>query len=263
MLKEQSAVRALPSGAAIASTKGAPKGGAAYHPGVGGTEQRPPISARILVASAFRDLLRPPFSLLLGIGLLISLVESTVVAADPAATPLALVLLVMWVYLGIAFTLAAASKDPGRSADSWIKAALRRRVFWRAFGTGLVATLLVLAGAVAFIVGAFVVGAIVALAEPAAVLERKNPIEAIRRSAELTRPARVAVGIIFGALVLIPSLVLLVLPELALNGLGPAGNLAGLALVVLWVTGTIALARAFVTLGGEAPGTPDAAAVRG
>jgi hypothetical protein len=221
---------------------------------VGGTEQRPPISTRILVTSALKDLLRPPFSLLLFIALLLFVVQSTLVAADPAIGLLAFALAVMSVYLQIAFTLAGASKAPGRSADAWIKAAFKRRCFWRYLVTGLFAVALVAVGALALLVGAFVVGAIVGLAQPAAVLERRNPLEAIRRSAALSRPARVPVGTVFGVLVLIPNVILVVMAQLSFDrDLSPAWNVGGLALVALTVAGTIALARAFVSLGGEEP----------
>jgi crotonobetainyl-CoA:carnitine CoA-transferase CaiB-like acyl-CoA transferase len=61
----------------------------------------------------------------------------------------------------------------------------------------------------------------------------------------------VPVGIVFAILVLIPNLILVAIA--GFDGLGPAWNLGGLALVALTAAGTIALARAFVTLGGEAP----------
>lgn len=162
--------------------------------------------------------------------------------------------LVTSIYLEIATILAAGGNGEG-SAEGWIRAAVRHRCFWRFLAASFVMVFLILLGAVAFVVGAVVVASAVTLAQPAVVLERLGPVVAQRRSAELTRPVRKAVGIVF---------VLFWLPPLAANvmillfevDLALAAQIALQAAgTVLGIAATIALTRIFVTLGG-APTPP-------
>jgi hypothetical protein len=156
------------------------------------------------------------------------------------------------IYMQIAMTMAAASSGEPHGADPWIKAALRRRCFWRYLGASLLAVILILVGVLALVVGAVVVGAALVLTQAAVVLEQKGPVDALRRSAELTKPVRRQTATIF-LILWLPALVpyvLIQLFEIELNL--AAGILFSLAGNVLSVLGTIAFTRTFVKLGGAA-----------
>lgn len=210
--------------------------------------QQPSIRAGHLMAHSTRDLFRPPYATLALLNVFLFVVSSAAPQADLLDMTLTLAVSAVSVYVQIAVTLAGAAADPGRSGDAWFRVAARRRCFWRVVGVQLVTVLAVAGGALLLVVGAFVAGGLVALAEAAAVLERAGPIEALRRSAHLGRPARAPLVAVFGALVLVPTVA--GQAAYALGWPHPALVAAGAPLVALTTGGTLALARAFVALGG-------------
>ncbi len=220
--------------------------------------EQPPehrISAAGSVRDAFSSLLRPPFRGLLLLALFVSLVANTLPTdADDAIVVASLVLIGLALYLQIAVTLAAADPNPTPSVDVWLKLAVARRCFWRYLAASVVVVLTVLAaGVVGIIIGAFIVGGIVSLTDPAVVLERKGPLEAVARSAELSKPARRPLIVVFGALILVPGMSVQVggfvwdLPAF----FGPLWPFVTAVVLVLGMAGAIALTRAFRALGGE------------
>lgn len=216
---------------------------------------RPPISATASIKDGLSALAKPPFRGLLALALFVSLVSNSVPAeADQAALLVTFVLIAASLYLQIAVTLAAAEAEPRSSTDTWLKLAFARRCFWRYVATSVLVVVLVLAaGVVGLVVGAFLVGGILALADPAVVLERRGPMGAMSRSAELSKPARQPLIVIFGALVLVPG-VLVQVGEIAWDLRERTGSLwpvLPIIVLVLGFAGAIALARAFVVLGGR------------
>ena len=205
------------------------------------------------IATAFRALVRPPFRVLVSLSVVISL-TSTSFSQEVTETEmiLSIVLLVASIYLQIAVILAAGSDSPDPSADKWLRGAFRRRCFWRFLSTTLVVVLGLFVGVALLIVGIFLVGALLALAPIAAVLERRIALDATGRSAELAKEARFTVGFIFGVLVLIPVGTTQTLAYFGVaTGMEPWW-VASLAVAeVLTMVGTIALTRLFVTLGGD------------
>lgn len=205
------------------------------------------------IRNAFASLTKPPFRLLVLLSLLIS-ISSTSFSETPSGTEttLSLMLLAISIYVQIAFILAAGRNDPERSADVWLRGAVRRRCFWRFVGTSLVVVLGLLAGALIVVVGIFFIGALIGLAQTACVLERRLPMDSITRSARLANTARVPVGVVFGLLILVPTAAT---QTVALAGwIDDLGYLwpVGLAVAELFsAAGTIALTRLFVALGGN------------
>jgi len=196
--------------------------------------------------------MRPPFNALLLLSILVSLATNSFGGEADEVTFLGtFVLAGVSIYIQIALTLAAADPEPNRSADHWVKAAFRRRCFWRFTFAGVFALLLVFAGLLAFVIPGLIVGGIVAVAPMAAALERRQPGDAVRRSAELTRPARRPVAIIFGGLVTLPTAVIQ-----AAYYFGPKEGAEvplaalGVVSVILDVIAVIALTQVFLTLGG-------------
>jgi hypothetical protein len=159
------------------------------------------------------------------------------------------------IYLQISIILAAASSGEAHGPDPWIKAALKHRCFWRYVGAILFAGLFVALGALALLVGAIVVGGIVGLAEPAVVLERKGAADALGRSAELTKPVRPQVALIFGVLWLPPLVYSVLESALEIRLELPADVALAVAGAVLPAAGVIAMTNVFVKLGG-APTPP-------
>ncbi len=205
-----------------------------------------------MLGHSFRELARPPFPVLLALSLMTSLVGATLTDQDELTLVVALFLNAISLYIDIAVILAAGSTENVRSADTWLKGAFLRRCFWRFVATEILAILLVVVGAVALVVGAFVVGGIVALSLPAAVIDRHHPTEAIRLSATITKPVRVATAVIFGLLFILPFAAVQGGFQLGLpQDLGTAwhGVIAGA--VILSMTGTIALTRAYVVVTGH------------
>jgi hypothetical protein len=228
------------------------------------SSQSPSISAPVELADAFRSLTKRPFLVLLCLSYLLALVGTSIalqVDASSADSALSfawtsnLIIDVLGIYLQIAVVLAAGGSGDPLSADPWMRAAFKHRCFWRYFAVTILEVLLTLIGLVGAVVGAFIVGGIVALAQPAVVLERLQPVEALRRSAAMTKPARRTVGIVFVALLLAPLAAGLVL--LALGVDVPIGWELAISVVgaTTSFTATIALTRIFVKLGG-APTPP-------
>lgn len=219
----------------------------------------PPSGTRISAGAAVRDgfsaLLKPPFRGLLALAILVSLVANTIPASEDEWTLVAaLVLLAAGIYLQIATTVAAADPNPAASADVWLKEAFARRCFWRYFATSvLVVILVLLAGVLGLIVGAFFFGGVISLADPAVVLERRGPADAIARSAALSKGHRPPLIVVFGLLVLVPGIGVQVggyvwdLRALA----GDWWPLVPVIVLVLGTAGAIALTRIFLSLGGS------------
>lgn len=213
----------------------------------------PPIEARHLITEGLRDVWHPPFAILLALSIFVFVVSASVAQqTDDVSLFLAIVLAVTSGYVQIACTLAAGAREPGRSGDAWLVAAVRRRCFWRFVLAELATVILVAAGLLFLVIGAFLVGGVVALAQPAAVLERRGPIEAVKRSAALGRDARRTLSIVFGVFVLGPAIVVQLAYQFGSGAaFDPRATIISLPAVVLTTAGTIALARAFVGLGGE------------
>lgn len=214
-------------------------------------------------SSAIRDgfaaLWKAPFRTLVLVGVLIA-ATSTTFSEEPTETEfaLSLVLLVASLYVQIAIILAAGRTEPEPSADVWLRGAVRRRCMWRFLGTSFVVILGLAAGALLLVVGIFFVGALLAFAQVAAVLERKLPMEAVSRSAKVAAEARLPVGMVFGLLILVPTAVVQTAPFVGWTD--TSGLLWPVGLVfaeLLTIAGTIALTRMFVALGGNATPAPD------
>lgn len=217
---------------------------------------RPPVSAGSSMREGLTALVRPPFSGLTALAIFVSLVSSTIPVdeADDTAVIATGILIVASLYLQIATTLAAAEPSPEPSPDVWLKRAFARRCFWRyALTSILVVLLVVAAGVLGLLVGGFVVGGITSLADPAVVLERRGPTDAISRSADLSKPARKPLIAIFGLLVLVPALFMQV-GELVLDlrdGLGVMWPVVPVIVLILGLAAAVSLTRAFVALGGR------------
>jgi hypothetical protein len=213
----------------------------------------PKVHASSLTSAGFRALFRAPFIWLLAIGILGIFATSSI--GGPPEDELALVGVVVValisVYTSIALTLAAAEDEPDGSPERWVRAALVRRCWIRTFLSGIFAFLLVFAGLVALVVPGFIIGAAVALSDIGAVLENHRPGDAIRRSIELSKPARKPIGIVFGLLVTVPSMSLQlttyfvdVEPEWIVTA-------AQCLNYILASAAHIALTKAFLQLGGK------------
>ena len=185
--------------------------------------------------------------------ILISLTSITF-SNQPSETEIlfSFILLVAQIYLQIAVILAAGRSDPEPSADLWLRGAVKRRCFWRFIATSLLVVLGLFAGAVVLVVGLFFVGALVALAQSAAVLERRLPLEAITRSAQVAGDARMTTGVVFALMILIPTAAT---QTTAFAGwdddIGLAWPACLAAAEIVAAAGTIALTRIFVALGGD------------
>jgi hypothetical protein len=215
-------------------------------------DQREGLSSGRLLAAAARDLIRPPFITLLAIDLFASVASITIVSDDEASFIAGLALLAISVYITIAVILAAGARHLDPSADAWIRAALRRRVFWRVILAWLFSLILIGLGLVAIVVGGIVVAGYVGLSQVAAVLERAGPADAIRRSSKLTEPARAAVAIVTSLCFLLPGAISQAGVELDWDqALGWVWIPIIIVLRIVSVTGDIALTHAFIALGGE------------
>jgi hypothetical protein len=215
--------------------------------------ERPPIRAGESILAGIKALGSPPFRTLWALSLFLSLVSSSITeSADWSALWGSLVLLVISTYVQMAATLAAGRLQPEPKADSWMRAAFARRCFWRFVATGLISVLLVAVGLFALIIGGFVMGGIVGLAQPAVVLERCLPTDAIRRSAKLSTGARAQIAVVFGVTILAPLIMAQAVYQLGWDRALGAGELvATIVSVSLALSGTIALTRAYVRLGGS------------
>ena len=227
-------------------------------------EQQQSIRPFAEIASALRSLVRAPFLALLLLDFLIAATSAGIgdlLGPNASEDSFFLVLTSSLffagatIYLQIAVMLAAGGSGDVGGADAWVKAAIRNRCFWRFLGVSVLAAFLILVGAVALIVGAIVIASSLLLSQPAVVLERKLPKEALQRSAELSKPARVALGTIF-LLLWLPPLVLAVVFDLLDVDLDVAVQMAvGFGSSVLGMAATITVTRVFVKLGG-APTPP-------
>ena len=210
------------------------------------------------MADGFAALAKPPFRTLVLVAVLIAL-TSTSFSETPSDTEVffSLLLLVASLYVQVAIILAAGRNEPEPSADAWLRGAVRRRCMWRFVGTSFVVVLGLAAGALLLVVGIFFVGALLAFAQVAAVLERKQPMDAVARSARLVSQARLPVGIVFGLLILIPTVVVQAAPFVGwTDGTGPLWPAGLVVAELVTLAGTIALTRMFVALGGDATPAP-------
>lgn len=205
-----------------------------------------------LLRNAMRRLIRPPFSMLLLLSLAVSFVSSTFAdELDEFDLLMTIVLLLISAFLQIAVILASSDPSPDRSADAWIKEAFRRRVLLKFVLASFFSIALIAAGLLALIIPAFFVAGMVSLAPMSAVLENAGAGDALRRSIELSRAARLQLSVMYSVLVLTPYVAL---QALYLTGDGDVTwPLVALELfsvfLLLWVT--IALTQAFLLLGGR------------
>jgi hypothetical protein len=201
-----------------------------------------------VIVASIRDLFRLPFLILVAIALFINVVSAGV-PADDLGLLLTLVLFALSIYVQIAIVLAAGAPEPGRAADPWVRAAIKQRCFWRYVLTGFAIVVFVGLGLLVLIVPGLIAGAVLAVAQPAAVLERRRVPEALMKSRELTRADRVGTGLIFFFMVLVPGGATLIL-NYVLNPRGAWALGVGSLLMVFSVASLIALTRTFLLLGG-------------
>lgn len=202
-----------------------------------------------LFRSAARLNLTRPFSTLLLISVLVTLVSSSFSEPSNATLLAWIVLYAIEIYIDIAVILAAAEHQPDPSGDRWLRAAFRRRVFWRYFLISFAVFLVTSLGFVLLIVPGLIVAGRWGLAQTAAVLDARKETRPIARSIELTEPARSTVAILFGVFLILPVLGLTVAENLS-DGLGSWALAISLILLILARITAIALAKAYVALGG-------------
>ena len=218
----------------------------------------PSPSASSAIRDGFSALWRPPFRTLLLVSALIG-VTSTSFSEQPSETEIffSLILLIASLYVQIAIVLAAGRPDAEPSADVWLRGAVRRRCLWRFLGTSFLMVLGLAAGLLLLVVGIFVVGALLAFAQSAAVLERRYPMDAVSRSARVVSQARLPVGIVFGLLILVPTVVVQTAPFLGWDqDVSVLWPVAIVGAEIVTIAGTVALTRMFVALGGDATPPP-------
>ncbi|MGH2808844.1 MAG: hypothetical protein ACRDKT_16385 [Actinomycetota bacterium] len=211
------------------------------------------IRAGHAIADGIASLFRPPFVVLLAITILVPLAADSLATVEGADLAIALLLIAVSFYVQIAATLAAGRATPERSADMWIKAAWRHRCFWRVVWATVVSTAALIGGLALAGIGIFFVGAVLALMQVAAILERRRPFDAAARSIALTKGHRVPVGIVFAVLFILPNFGAwaATLAE-APQRLGAVWAGLSVLVEVFGLAGTIALTRTFVALGGDA-----------
>jgi hypothetical protein len=205
-----------------------------------------------LMASGLKDLFKPPLAVLLLLELLIFGVLSTMPdEVDDASLFGVLVLAVVSAFVQIALTLAASSQEQ-RTADEWVKLAFRRGVFWRLILTSFVTFAAILLGLLALIVGGLVLGGMLGLSQTAAIQERAWPGPALRSSVALSRGHRVTIGTIFAITFIVPNALAQTGAELGWDReLGLGWDALGAVGTVVTLIGVVALARAYVSLGGK------------
>lgn len=204
------------------------------------------------MGKGLRDLFRPPLAVLLLLDLLIfGALMSMPDRVDDASLFGVLVLTVVSAFVQIALTLAASSKER-RTADEWVKLAFKRAVFWRLITTQIVMFAAVLLGLLALVVGGFVLGGVLGLAQTAAIQERAWPGPALRSSIALSRGHRVSIGMIFAITFIVPIALAQAGAELEWDReLGIGWDAVGAVTTVATLVGVVALARAYVKLGGK------------
>lgn len=205
--------------------------------------------ARQVFAEAARLNLQRPFSTLLLLSLFLTVVSGSIAEATEAALLLGIILLVVETYIDISVILAAADPDPDPSGDKWIRAAFRRRVFWRYVLTSLAVFFVTGFGFVLLIVPGFIVAGRFGLAQATAVLDARRETLPIARSVQLTKPARGAVAVLFGAFLVLPAVGLQV-EAIASQDFDSLFLGLNLVLVVLARTATIGLVKIYRALGG-------------
>jgi hypothetical protein len=205
-----------------------------------------------LMAAGLRDLFRPPLVVMLLLDLLIfGALSSMPDQVDDTSLFGALLLTVVSAFVQIALTMAASSQQQ-RTADEWVKMAFRRGVFWRFVLTSFATLAAVVIGFFALIVGGLVLGGMLGLAQTAAIQERAWPGSALRRSIELSRGHRMPIGTIFAITFIAPNALVQVGAELQWDReLGIGWDAVGAVATVLSLVGVVALARAYVSLGGK------------
>jgi hypothetical protein len=216
--------------------------------------RQPPLQLRpgSLMASGLKDLFKPPLAVLLLLELLIFGVLSTMPdEVDDASLFGVLVLAVVSAFMQIALTLAASSQEQ-RTADEWVKLAFRRGVFWRLILTSFVTFAAILLGLLALIIGGLVLGGMLGLSQTAAIQERAWPGTALRSSVALSRGHRVTIGAIFAITFIVPNALVQTGTELQWDQeLGLGWDALGAVGTVVTLIGVVALARAYVSLGGK------------
>jgi hypothetical protein len=204
------------------------------------------------MATALKDLFKPPFAVLLLLDLLIfGALSSMPDELDDTSLFGAVLLTVVSAFVQIALTMAACSEEQ-HTADEWVKKALRRGVFWRFVLTSVVTIAAVVLGLFALIVGGLVLGGMLGLAQPAAIQERAWPGPALRRSVALSRGHRMPIGTIFAITFIAPNALLQAGAELEWDQvLGIGWHALGAVATIGSLVGVVALARAYVALGGQ------------
>jgi hypothetical protein len=211
------------------------------------------VSTLELLRAAARRTFRPPFFTLLVLSVLVVLVGGTVTDPDSAFFTM-LVLLVIENYINIAVILAGAGAGaPGAdvTADTWIRAAFRRRTFWRYLGTSLLASFVAGLGFVFLIVPGFIAAGRLGLGPVIAVLENSLPGDALRRSGQLSESMRGTVAVAFGLFQVLPSLALGVASAWDPEGLRTALLAGGVVVVFAERVGTLTLVDVFMRQGGN------------
>lgn len=210
-----------------------------------------------LMVTGLRDLFRPPLVVLLLLDLLIfGAITSMPDRVDDASLFGVLVLTVVSAFVQIALTLAASSKRR-RTADEWVKLAFRRGVFWRLIATQIVMFAAIVLGLFALVVGGFVLGGVLGLSQTAAIQERAWPGPALRSSIALSRGHRMSIGTIFAITFIVPSALVQTGAELEWDReLGIAWDAVGAIATVATLVGVVALARAYIALGGRSTEIP-------
>jgi len=213
-----------------------------------------------LMVTGLRDLFRPPLAVLLLLDLMIfGALASMPDQVDDASLLGVLVLTVVSAFVQIALTLAASSGDR-RTADEWVKLAFRRGVFWRLITTQIVTFAAIVLGLLALVVGGIVLGGVLGLAQTAAIQERAWPVPALRSSIALSRGHRMAIGTIFAITFIVPGVLVQAGAELEWDReLGVGWDVVGAVATVATLIGVVALARAYVTIGGKPTETLPAA----
>ena len=216
--------------------------------------RQPPLQLRpgSLMASGLKDLFKPPLAVLLLLELLIfGALSSMPDEVDDASLFGVLLLAVVSAFVQIALTLAASSQEQ-RTADEWVKLAFRRGVFWRLILTSFVTFAAILLGLLALIVGGLVLGGMLGLSQTAAIQEQAWPGPALRSSLALSRGHRVTIGTIFAITFIVPNAFAQAGAELEWDReLGLGWDALGAVGTVMTLIGVVALARAYVSLGGK------------
>lgn len=218
-----------------------------------------PLKPMREIARGLRAVTVQPFLTLTALSVLVGVVASSrhFSSDDGVALVLLIGLSSVQIFIQIATLLAAAESTPASSADRWLVAAFRNRSFWRFLGTALLLYAMVVVGLFALLVVGFIIGGVFALSLPAAAIERRMPIAALKLSATLTRQLRGPMIIIFG--------VLYILPVLALNVVAQTLSVGDLVLtigtgvsIVCQQAALISVGRIFVAVRGNSAAGPPA-----